>query len=88
MTKAGLHEVLARRFGEPVAAGDEGGSPEAWGRLAARGSCRAFREREVPPGTLETLCALALSAPSKSDLQQRDIILVEDPGSGTGSTGC
>ncbi len=79
MTKAGLIEDLARRFGEPLAAAEEEGAPEAWQRLAERGSCRAFDERKVPPGTLETLCALALSAPSKSDLQQRDIILVEDP---------
>jgi nitroreductase/FMN reductase [NAD(P)H] len=28
---------------------------------------------------VQTLCAVALSAPTKSDLQQRDIVLVRNP---------
>ena len=79
MTEDRFSEDLARRFGAAIATGEDASPPEAWLSLARRGSCRAFRERRVPPATLETLCALALSAPSKSDLQQRDIILVEDP---------
>jgi nitroreductase/FMN reductase [NAD(P)H] len=34
----------------------------------------------VAPELIDTLCALALSAPSKSDLQQRDIVIVDDRG--------
>ena len=44
--------------------------------MAARGSCRSFLDRPVPLDLLKTLSAIALAAPSKSDLQQRDIILL------------
>jgi nitroreductase/FMN reductase [NAD(P)H] len=39
---------------------------------------RRYDGRPVDPGLLRLLCACALSAPSKSDLQQRDIVIVED----------
>lgn len=44
--------------------------------MAKRGSCRSFQNKPVSTDLLETLCAVALAAPSKSDLQQRDIILM------------
>jgi nitroreductase/FMN reductase [NAD(P)H] len=47
--------------------------------LASRGVCRRFRDEAVPRSLIDTLAALALSAPSKSDLQQRDILIVDDP---------
>lgn len=46
--------------------------------IAGRGSCRAFRPEPVPVAVIEALSAVALSSPSKSDLQQRDIVIVED----------
>ena len=46
--------------------------------MTGRGSCRAFENRPVPMDVLRALCAIALSAPTKSDLQQRDIILLQD----------
>jgi hypothetical protein len=81
----GMRATLAQRFGEEVAAIPAGqgpygwpqSCPETWSRLAARGSCRRFAERPVAPGLIETLCALALCALTKSDLQQRDIVIVE-----------
>lgn len=48
--------------------------------MAARGSCRAFQERPVGDALLQTLCAVALASPTKSDLQQRDIVLLKSPG--------
>ena len=45
--------------------------------MAARGSCRAFADKAVPAAWLDVLCATALAAPTKSDLQQRDIIVVQ-----------
>lgn len=45
--------------------------------MAARGSCRAFMDRPVPSDWVRTICAIALSAPTKSDLQQCDIIVLE-----------
>ena len=77
-----MRAALAHRFGEAspqIGAGDGPQTcPELWPMLAARGSCRYFQERKVAPELIDTLCALALSAPSKSDLQQRDIVIVED----------
>ena len=75
-----LYQALERRFGSPGPQGLSDRVPAAWLGLAARGSCRRFQERAVPAAVIETLCALALCAPSKSDLQQRDIILVEAAG--------
>ena len=48
--------------------------------MAARGSCRAFTDQSVSVDLLETLCAVALASPTKSDLQQRDIVLMTSPG--------
>lgn len=48
--------------------------------LAARGSVRRFRPVPVAKELLRTLAAAALCAPSKSDLQGRDIIIVADGG--------
>jgi nitroreductase/FMN reductase [NAD(P)H] len=74
--------AIAERFGAPIASIAAADRPRAWPRawrdLAGRGSCRAFTKRRVAPELIETLCALALAAPSKSDLQQRDIVIVED----------
>jgi nitroreductase/FMN reductase [NAD(P)H] len=71
---------LADRFG-PDAADIEFGTdaPSTHRQLAARGSVRKFRPDPVPYSTLRRLCALALCAPTKSDLQQRDIIVIDTP---------
>lgn len=72
-----LEDALAARFVDAPA-----GQPEAHPALAAmaaRGSCRRFQGRPVERALLRTLMAVALSAPTKSDLQQRDIILITDP---------
>jgi nitroreductase len=71
-----LAALLARRFGAAPAAPPD--APEAWRQLAARGSCRAFRPEPLAAETIATLCALALCAPTKSDLQQRDIVVIAD----------
>jgi nitroreductase len=53
-------------------------APELHRQLAARGVVRSFTAEPVPSDLLRRLCALALCAPTKSDLQQRDIIIVDD----------
>lgn len=76
-------EALARRFGDAPQAtvgGATAAPPQLWRDLAARGSCRRFRDEPLPPALLDHLAALALSSPTKSDLQQRDILIVEDAG--------
>ncbi len=40
---------------------------------------RRYLDKPVEPALLRLLCACALSAPSKSDLQQADILVVRDP---------
>ena len=47
--------------------------------MAGRGVCRLYRTDPVEMTLIRTLCGIALSAPSKSDLQQRDILIVTDP---------
>ena len=79
MNATHLGDRLRRRFGEipdvPAALGDV-----ALARaLAGRASCRRFTDRPVAPELLRALAALALGAPSKSDLQQADLVLVTDP---------
>jgi nitroreductase/FMN reductase [NAD(P)H] len=57
----------------------DGDAPSLLGQLAARGSVRKFRSDTIPYPTLRRLCALALCAPTKSDLQQRDILIIDAP---------
>lgn len=75
-----LFAVLEERFGARLPEPRNMTIPESWPVLAGRGSCRAFLPEPLEPAVIETLCALALCAPTKSDLQQRDIIIVEDAG--------
>jgi nitroreductase len=77
---AGLREDLAFRFGEgfPAASVDQGAGTLA--RIASRGSARSFADRPVAPELVHLLLGVAFSSPTKSDLQQRDVIIVDDPG--------
>ncbi len=47
--------------------------------MLARGSCRKFQDRPVSQNMLNLLCAAAMAAPTKSDLQQRDIVFLQSP---------
>lgn len=71
-----VEELFEARFGAPVATPP---ATEALRLFAAHCSHRAFADRPVDDGLIEALAAAALSAPSKSDLQQRDIVVVADP---------
>lgn len=75
---ARLYDSLKRRFGADLPDFTNLDLPEAaigfLEGLAGRGSCRAFADAPVPPDLMRFLGAMALSAPSKSDLQQRDVI--------------
>ena len=52
--------------------------PPLWQALARRGSVREFSGANPTREELRLIAALALAAPTKSDLQQRDIIIVDD----------
>lgn len=75
-----LVAMLRLRFGEDLDADTL--DTDAAGRLlqlAGHRVHRHFTDEPVDPALLRLVCACALSAPSKSDLQQRDIIIVQDP---------
>ena len=69
---------LAERFGERCPVDPELLGLEELARIAGHCVHRRFLARVVEPALLRLLCACALSAPSKSDLQQRDILWVRD----------
>lgn len=74
-----LADLIERRFGERLDADvPEEGEPVLH-RMLARGVRRAFLDKPVEPALLRTLCAAALSSPTKSDLQQGDILVLDDP---------
>ncbi len=75
-----IKEALDLRFGDFEGEVDARLTDSAFLQgLASRGVCRRFRDEKVPDALIGTLAALALSSPSKSDLQQRDILIVDDP---------
>src|SRR5688572_16878330 len=52
---------------------------EALAALNERSVCRRYRGDPVPEEVVRLLCATALAAPTKSDLQQATLIRVADP---------
>jgi nitroreductase/FMN reductase [NAD(P)H] len=74
-----LHEKFAYRFGDPAPAHEPEQGGEVISFLAGRRVCRKYSDRPVDPALIETICAAALCAPTKSDLQQGDIVIVTDP---------
>lgn len=74
-----LRRDLDRRFGDTPPVDPATPGLAALSRMAAHRSQRDFADRPVDRALVRLLCAVALSAPTKSDLQQRDIIVVEDP---------
>ena len=73
-----IKTALSERFGEQLDI-DEGLSGlDELSRIAAHRVHRRFLARDITSSQLRLLCACALSAPSKSDLQQADILIVRD----------
>ena len=77
-TARAIAAVLQERFGEDFTIDPETPGLPALAALAGHRSHRRFLPRPVAPELLRLLCACALSAPSKSDLQQCDIVVVSD----------
>ena len=73
-----IRQALAERFGEDVTFNEELPGLAALARIAGHRSHRRFLPRPIEPDLLRLLCACALSAPSKSDLQQADIVIVSE----------
>ena len=73
-----LDTILAERFGTAFSAPADVPGVDELMRMANHRSHRRYLPRMVEPELLRMLFGCALSAPSKSDLQQADIIHVED----------
>jgi nitroreductase len=73
-----LKTVLKARFGSAPALMQAPRDLEVLAEMANRRVVRRYSDKPLDPALLETLCAVALSAPSKSDLQQTDIVIVTD----------
>jgi nitroreductase/FMN reductase [NAD(P)H] len=73
-----LATLLEQRFGVSVNVPPELAHLDELLHAAAHRSHRAFTDAPVPDAWTETLLACALSAPSKSDLQQIAVVRVED----------
>jgi nitroreductase/FMN reductase [NAD(P)H] len=73
-----IRNALMERFGEDLKV--DGGLPglDGLARIAVHRVHRRYLARDVGPALLRLLCACALSAPSKSDLQQGDILVIRD----------
>jgi nitroreductase/FMN reductase [NAD(P)H] len=72
-----IENAVSERFGEDIAVG-ETPSSEALARIVGHRSHRRFTQQAVDSGLLRVLFACAMSAPSKSDLQQADIVHIAD----------
>ena len=70
--------ALSERFGEDIAIDPALPGLNELAQIAGHRSHRRFLPRPIAPDLLRLLCACALSAPSKSDLQQCDIVIVTD----------
>ncbi len=76
---AKLRHALERRFADPPGFSPPAQGAETLAGMAARGAQRAFTTAPLDGDLLRLLCAVALSSPTKSDLQQRDILRISDP---------
>jgi nitroreductase/FMN reductase [NAD(P)H] len=70
--------LTAERYGKPIPLSEPPHETAVTGQLLSRRSHRAFRDDKVSESILTYLLACAQSAPSKSDLQQYSIIVVDD----------
>jgi len=73
-----LKSVLTARFGAAPALAEAPANAGVLADMANRRVMRRYLDKPVDPALVEALCAVALSAPTKSDLQQADIVIVSD----------
>lgn len=74
-----IADATLRRYGEGLLAPAPLPGIEALAALNERSVCRRYRPEPVPEHLFRLLCATALAAPTKSDLQQADIVRVRSP---------
>lgn len=74
-----LLATLRARFGSAPALAEAPKGVDVLADMANRRVIRRYIDKPIDPALLDTLCAVALSAPSKSDLQQADIVIAGKP---------
>jgi nitroreductase/FMN reductase [NAD(P)H] len=72
-------DAIHRRYGSTLQPPADLPHLPALEALNARSVCRRYRKDPVPEALVRLLCATALAAPTKSDLQQATLIRVADP---------
>jgi nitroreductase/FMN reductase [NAD(P)H] len=79
--RATLAAALDRRFGDAdaLAAAAPSHALPGLAALATHRVIRGYADRSVDPALVELVCAAAFSAPTKSDMQQRDLVVVTEP---------
>ena len=73
-----IADLIEDRFGLPTEAGRDLPAEGTVAQILGHRTQRRYRPDPVPENVLDVLLAAALSAPSKSDLQQVAIVLVKD----------
>jgi nitroreductase/FMN reductase [NAD(P)H] len=73
-----IADLIEDRFGLPTRAGAALPAEGTVAQLLAHRTHRRYKPDPVPDEVLEIVLAAALSAPSKSDLQQVGVVLVKD----------
>jgi nitroreductase len=76
--QTGIDELLAERFGSAFSVPPNTPGADELARMAGHRSHRRYAARAVDRELLRLLLGCAFSAPSKSDLQQADVIHVEE----------
>src|SRR5438046_2695813 len=71
-------DLIQERFGLPSRVGHDMPAEGTVAQILSHRTHRRYRPDPVPDDVLEIVLAAALSAPSKSDLQQVAIVLVKD----------
>src|ERR1019366_2842136 len=74
-----LAELLRARFGAALDVAPEAAASATLAGMARHRSIRSYASRPVAPELVRTLAAVALCSPSKSDQQQCDSVIVQDP---------
>jgi len=73
-----IKAALLERFAEQLEIDADLAGLDEIARICAHRVHRRYLAREISPHLVRLLCACALSAPSKSDLQQADILVVRE----------
>ncbi len=77
---AEIERLIAHRFGTACTVDSTLQGLDGLFRMADHRVKRHYTDQPVALELIRMLCAIALSSPSKSDLQQRDIVVLQDAG--------